>query len=286
MRAYLRRVVARLGAGQVEAVISAWPLFPVFGTCHERVRVYRAQDDFVAGAALLGFNAQHLDSCERRVAASADFIVATNPVVADNWRARGADVRLIPYGADVNAYTNVDQAPLAVDVGLDDPVVGFVGHINSRIDMRILEAIAGRGRSLLLVGPKDPAFETQRFDALAHRANVRWVGPKPFHVLPSYFRAIDVGAVPYGDSPFNRGSFPLKTLEYLAALGCRVDGSARYALAEHRSRGSRLPSPKPSLIRSTACLLKAGQARWPHLEGNSQPKIAGRHAQANSTTLS
>jgi teichuronic acid biosynthesis glycosyltransferase TuaH len=217
VRAYLRGVVARLGVGQVEAVISAWPLFPVFGTCQERVQVYWAQDDFVGGAALLGFNAQHLDSCERRVAASADFIVAANPVVADNWRARGADVRLIPYGADVNAYTNVDQAPLAVDVGLDDPVVGFVGHINSRIDMRILEAIAGRGRSLLLVGPKDSAFEPQRFDALANRANVHWVGSKPFHVLPSYFRAIDVGVVPYGDSPFNRGSFPLKTLEYLAA---------------------------------------------------------------------
>ena len=34
---------------------------------------------------------------------------------------------------------------------------------------------------------------------------------------PGYFRLIDVGLVPYGDSPFNRGSFPLKTLEYLAA---------------------------------------------------------------------
>ena len=28
---------------------------------------------------------------------------------------------------------------------------------------------------------------------------------------------MDVGLVPYRDSPFNRGSFPLKTLEYLAA---------------------------------------------------------------------
>ena len=28
---------------------------------------------------------------------------------------------------------------------------------------------------------------------------------------------LDVGVVPYRDSPFNRGSFPLKTLEYLAA---------------------------------------------------------------------
>jgi teichuronic acid biosynthesis glycosyltransferase TuaH len=96
-------------------------------------------------------------------------------------------------------------------------VVGFVGHINGRIDLRLLEDIADRGRSLLLVGPKDPAFEPGRFDALRRRPNVRCVGPKPFDALPGYLRMIDVGVVPYGDSPFNRGSFPLKTLEYLAA---------------------------------------------------------------------
>jgi teichuronic acid biosynthesis glycosyltransferase TuaH len=31
--------------------------------------------------------------------------------------------------------------------------------------------------------------------------------------LPGYLRMMDVGLVPYRDSPFNRGSFPLKTLE-------------------------------------------------------------------------
>jgi teichuronic acid biosynthesis glycosyltransferase TuaH len=46
---------------------------------------------------------------------------------------------------------------------------------------------------------------------------VRWVGQKQYTELPGYLRAIDVGLVPYTDSPFNRGSFPLKTLEYLAA---------------------------------------------------------------------
>jgi teichuronic acid biosynthesis glycosyltransferase TuaH len=54
-------------------------------------------------------------------------------------------------------------------------------------------------------------------ERLLSRPNVQWVGPKPFEQLPSYVRAIDVGLVPYADSAFNRGSFPLKTLEYLAA---------------------------------------------------------------------
>jgi|HubBroStandDraft_1064217.scaffolds.fasta_scaffold35200_2 teichuronic acid biosynthesis glycosyltransferase TuaH len=215
-RRHLRRALARLG-GRVAAVISGWPLYPVHGACGERVSVYWAKDDFVGGAALLGENSRLLAVRERRIACAADLVVAANPVVASTWRSRGLHPLLIPFGTDADAYLDVDNAPLPPDAGLPAPVMGFVGRINSRTDLSLLEGIASRGRSLLLVGPKDPGFEPERFAALASRPNVRWVGPKPFEVLPSYMRVIDVGLVPYRDSAFNRGSFPLKTLEYLAA---------------------------------------------------------------------
>jgi teichuronic acid biosynthesis glycosyltransferase TuaH len=216
VRGYLRRAVRRLG-GQVQALISGWPQFPVFGSCGEQVCAYWAKDDFVGGAALLGLNARMIDTRERRVAASAGILVAASPVVADTWRSRGLNPLLVPFGADVDAYLKIEDAEHPADVDLPGPVAGFVGRINDRTDLSLLEAIARRGRSLLLVGPKDPAFEPQRFEALRRRPNVRWVGPKPFESLPGYLRLIDVGLVPYRDSAFNRGSFPLKTLEYLAA---------------------------------------------------------------------
>lgn len=144
-------------------------------------------------------------------------MIAANPDVAAAWQRRGIDPLLIPFGTDADAYLDVDRAPLPADVSLPAPVTGFVGHINSRINLELLEGIANRGLSLLLVGPKAPDFEPVRFAALADRPNVRWVGQKPFSALPSYMRAIDVGLVPYADTGFNRGSFPLKTLEYLAA---------------------------------------------------------------------
>jgi teichuronic acid biosynthesis glycosyltransferase TuaH len=215
-RGYLRRAVRRLG-GQVQALISGWPQFPIFGSCGEQVCAYWAKDDFVGGAALLGLNARMIDTRERRVAASAGILVAASPVVADTWRSRGLNPLLVPFGADVDAYLKIEDAEHPADVDLPGPVAGFVGRINDRTDLSLLEAIARRGRSLLLVGPKDPAFEPQRFEALRRRTNVRWVGPKPFESLPGYLRLIDVGLVPYRDSAFNRGSFPLKTLEYLAA---------------------------------------------------------------------
>jgi teichuronic acid biosynthesis glycosyltransferase TuaH len=216
VRGQLRKATCRLG-GRVRAVLSSWPQYSVFGSSGEEVRVYWAQDDYVGGAALLGLSARQLDRHERRIAAAADFVVAASPALAEAWRTRGHDVILIPYGADLDSYSQVDQAPVPADACLPGPVAGVVGRINARTDLRLLEAIADRGRSLLLVGPKDSTFEPRRFDVLLNRPNVHWVGPKPFEALPGYLRAIDVGLVPYRDSAFNQGSFPLKTLEYLAA---------------------------------------------------------------------
>jgi len=215
-RRHLRCATARLG-GRVQALVSCWALYPVFDSCGEQVRIYWAKDDFVGGAELLRLNAKALDRYERKVAAAAHHVMAANPTVADTWRSRGLDPYLVPFGVDAAAYAGIEHAPLPSDVGLPAPVVGFVGRINDRTDLRLLEAIADRGRSLLLVGPKSPGFEPRRFDALLRRRHVRWVGLKRAEELPGYLRVMDVGIVPYRDSRFNRGSFPLKTLEYLAA---------------------------------------------------------------------
>jgi teichuronic acid biosynthesis glycosyltransferase TuaH len=273
---HIRRAVSMLD-GRVQALISAWPLYPVFGSGGEQVRVYWAQDDFVGGAALLGLNARQLDVRERRVAASADLIIAANPVVADTWRGRGRDPVIIPYGADVDAYRAVDQAPLPDDAVLRGPVAGFVGQINDRTDLSLLEAVADRGLSLLLVGPVNPAFEPERFGALRRRDNVRWVGPKPFEALPGYFRSMDVGLVPYRDNPFNRGSFPLKTLEYLAAgravvatdlpairwldTGLISVATTPTAFADHVARLAKEPRTTELIARRQAFAAEHGWAR-------------------------
>ena len=124
---------------------------------------------------------------------------------------------VIPNGCDEVLFAGTDAAPLPDDVQLPPPIAGFVGHLAERIDVELLAAVAERGHSLLLVGPNSEVFELQRLERLLGRANVQWVGPKSFRQLPSYLRVMDVGLVPYADSAFNRASFPLKTLEYLAA---------------------------------------------------------------------
>jgi teichuronic acid biosynthesis glycosyltransferase TuaH len=182
------------------------------------VSVLYGTDDWVAGAELMGLAPGWLRQQERRALRRANVVVAVTPELATRWRDLGAQPVLIPNGCDPAAYSDVDSRPVpAVAAELPAPVVGLVGRLSGRIDVGLLEDIADRGMSLLVVGPQEGEWEPERWPRLASRPNVRHVDRVPFTELPGYLRAMDVGITPYRDTAFNRSSFPLKTLEYLAA---------------------------------------------------------------------
>ena len=179
LRHCLRRATGRLG-GQVSAVVTAWPHFPVLGACGEEVSVYWAQDDYPGGAELLGLDAAMLARRERKTAAAADLVVVVSPVLRDSWAGRGHRTVLVPNGADLAGLKSVDSAPVPDDVRLPSPVAGVIGRLNGRADLALLEAVADRGRSLLLVGPADAELgSSRRFRRLAGRRTVRWTGGRP-----------------------------------------------------------------------------------------------------------
>jgi teichuronic acid biosynthesis glycosyltransferase TuaH len=215
VRHSLGKAVRTIGM-DVRALVTPWPLLDVFGSCAERLRVWWAQDDLAAGAGLMGQSAERVAAGERARAAASDFVVAANPNVAARLRGDGNDVELIPYGSDPDPFAHVEDVQPAAGIELAPPVAVLVGHMNERVDPTLLEAVADRGVSLLLVGPTTQSGAPW-LDALAQRPNVRWVGGQPYADLPGFLAHAHVGLVPYADSAFNRGSFPLKTLEYLSA---------------------------------------------------------------------
>jgi glycosyltransferase involved in cell wall biosynthesis len=200
----------------VRAVVTAWPWIDVFGSCGEQLRVWWAQDDFASGARLMGHVAERVAMGERARAAASDLVVAANPVVARRWQSEGCDVELIPFGSDPESFARVETDCPAPIGDLVPPVAVLVGQLNERVDPALLEAVADRGVSLLLVGPADEDASAW-VAPLAARPNVEWVGAQPFAALASFLAHAQVGLVPYANSAFNRGSFPLKTLEYLSA---------------------------------------------------------------------
>ena len=210
------RAVRSLSAS-VEVAVAA-TIMPVLGACRERRKVFYSTDDFGAGASLMGVPESWSKRREASAVADADIVIAVSAHLASTLRRRlGVDAVVIENGVDDALFAGTDDAPLPLDVSLPTPIAGFVGHLSNRIDLRMLEAVAETGASILLVGPKQHTFEIERIHRLLARPNVAWVGAKPFGDLPSYLRVMQVGLLPYEDTAFNRSSFPLKVLEYLAA---------------------------------------------------------------------
>lgn len=215
-RRALRWAVQAMGAPPVHAVIVP-SLNPLFGACGEQLRVFHAKDDNVAGARLMGVPTRRLQRRERMLLQGADLVLTASPVLAEKWQQEGSECVLLPPGCDVSAFADVDRLTPPPELRLPPPVAGFFGHLSDRVDVAALEAVRDAGHSLLLVGPMHRSADRRRWRDLLRASQVHWVGAQPYEALPRYLRATDVGLVPYLDTPFNRASFPLKTMDYLAA---------------------------------------------------------------------
>jgi teichuronic acid biosynthesis glycosyltransferase TuaH len=217
LRRSIRSAVSQL-SGPVKAFIAMTPHHDLFDAVDEGVRIYWAADDFQAAAPLLNVSRRRMTRNERSLTSRADAIITSSPLVQARWTEEGYEPHLIPFGCDYEHFVGAPLVEPAEDIGLDAPVIGFVGHVSPRIDLSLMEAVADAGYSLLLVGPLHRRLPYERIQRLLERSNVNWLGSRPFAELPRYLRAIDVGIVPYSiDDPFNLSSFPLKTPEYLAA---------------------------------------------------------------------
>ncbi|WP_216207627.1 glycosyltransferase family protein [Amycolatopsis aidingensis] len=182
------------------------------------VNVLYGTDDWVAGAELMRLDPARVAAEERAALRNADLVLTVSPELADRWRELGADPVLFPNGCDPQAYAEIERrTPIPLPPGFPQPVAGLSGQLSDRIDLALLEAVADRGIGLLLAGPRDPDWQLGRLDALLARENVHHTGPLPHAELLDVLARFDVGLTPYADTRFNRASFPLKTLEYLAA---------------------------------------------------------------------
>ena len=154
------------------------------------MRVYFETDDFVAGAELLGHRTRYAIRLRRTNLRRSDVVLA----VTDHLGARlaqepdaPASVFTLPNGTDAAHYRDVDEVAVAPEVVLARPIAGLIGQLNDRLDLDALDAVAGTGSRLLLLGPRyDARAETRaRLDALIARPNVQWVDRQPFERLPS-----------------------------------------------------------------------------------------------------
>jgi glycosyltransferase involved in cell wall biosynthesis len=132
-------------------------------------------------------------------------------------RERHPSVHAFPSSVDINHFSRArrtrtqpaDQAPIR---GVR---LGFFGVIDERMDYDLLRDVAALRPEwqIILLGP------TAKIDpeTLPRAANIHYLGPKPYAVLPEYLAGWDVALLPFARNDATRFISPTKTPEYLAA---------------------------------------------------------------------
>lgn len=173
-------------------------------------------DHWIDGAALMGLSARWIGRNIDLNANAADVIAGVSGYLLDSLAigsgtAARAKIHVLANGCLIRE--------LPAHRPSRDPVSGLVGQINERLDLATLEHMVDSGLSLRFVGHRadKDRFFSRRLDRLLTSSAVEYVGPVPASEVPLQLSRFGVGITPYTLSEFNKSSFPLKTLEYLAA---------------------------------------------------------------------
>lgn len=175
--------------------------------------VYDCMDEL---SAFLNAPPQLLDR-ERDLLAIADLVFTGGPSL---YRAKkGRHPRTYCFSSSVDAKhfgmaaNGMQEAGDQAD--LPHPRLGYFGVIDERLDVPLLEAMAGAHPEwqIALVGPVvkiDPA-------TLPRNPNIRYYGQRSYQQLPSYLKGWDVCLLPFARNQSTKFISPTKTLEYMAA---------------------------------------------------------------------
>lgn len=137
---------------------------------------------------------------------------------------------VVENGVETDFFTAPGTEPPELDI--PRPRLGYVGGMKFKIDFALLKKLMAEkaGWQLLLIGPPPSAFNKD-YNRLLQMENVYNMGTASPRKVPGYMELLDVGLLPYKEIEYNRGVFPLKLYEYLAAgipvVGCGVPSTIK-----------------------------------------------------------
>jgi glycosyltransferase involved in cell wall biosynthesis len=183
---------------------------------------------------------RELADLESSLASRADLVIGSSRPIVDHLAGLGARSPVyLPNGVDFERFSRPAAEP-GVMAAIPHPRIGYVGSINRKVDLALLNAIAIERPDWQVVlvgevGNLEPG-DQRNLDALLQRPNVHYLGLIHHMDLPAYMAGLDVGLLAYkiGGHIWTEGIYPLKLHEYLA-VGLPVVSADLPSLREYAS---------------------------------------------------
>ncbi len=170
---------------------------------------------------------------ERELLRRADVTFTGGRSLLRSVEGRTRNARCYPSGVDVAHFEQASamRPHAALAPFCAGPVFGYVGVIDERVDLALVDALAAANPSatVAMIGPVvkiDPAV-------LPRRANIAYLGKREYDELPSLLAGIDVALMPFALNEHTANISPTKTLEYFAAGKPVVSTAVRDVVADH-----------------------------------------------------
>ena len=221
--------------------------------------LYHCVDDL---ASVPGVDAKAYRAAEAQLLERADVVFVTAETLVQKCREHNSDTHYLPNVVDAEHFGRAFQdAPLPADLAdIPEPRLVYHGVLSDfKIDFELLLACA-RSRPAwqwVLIGEEREGQRSALVAELAALPNVHCMGYKPYEILPTYLRGMQVGLLPSQLNEYTRGMFPMKYFEYLAA-GLPVV-STRLAFTESTSKGLLIGDDPEAFVRAIEAQLAAGR---------------------------
>lgn len=129
------------------------------------------------------------------------------------WLDKFQDMTYIPSGVDFEKLTRPVPEPEELR-RLPGPRILYVGSLSDRMngELFVTAAKANSNGSVVVVGPVAGSFPMPS----SPPPNLHFLGLKPHDALPGFYQHVDLGIMPFADTPAARAINPVKSLEFLA----------------------------------------------------------------------
>jgi UDP-galactopyranose mutase len=178
-----------------------------------------------------------IGSYEAKLLARADLVLTGGQSLYEAKRDQHRNIHPFPSSVDVEHFSRARQitADPTDQASIGRPRLGFFGVIDERMDLDLLDGVAGARPDwqIVLVGP------VVKIDSavLPRLPNIHYLGSRQYEQLPDYVAGWDVALLPFARNEATRFISPTKTPEYMAAGKPVVSTSIRDVVRPYGQQG-------------------------------------------------
>jgi glycosyltransferase involved in cell wall biosynthesis len=210
IRSALRRLIRRASIHRPITWFMVPHLASVVGQLGERLAIYYCIDDY---ASLPDVDAAAVQAMDEELTEKADLVFVASATLFAEKQRLNPHTYVSPHGVDFDHFAcGRSHGPTDL-AALKRPLVGFFGLIERWIDLELIDYLAARRPDVNFVMIGRIAVPDSE---LPRRANLHWLGVRPYAQLPAYGRQFDAAIIPYRLTQQVLHANPIKLREYLA----------------------------------------------------------------------